>query len=59
MPLTACDLLDFRLQAEGGAAGDAALRRWWRGGVGMSKEEQVAHFQALADIEDLVGANKP
>lgn len=41
-------------QAPSGAAGDAALRRWWRGRVGLSKPEQVAYHQAaLKDIEDL------
>ena len=41
-------------QAPSGAAGEQALRPWWRGRVGMSKEEQLAHFQAaVKDIEDL------
>jgi hypothetical protein len=41
-------------QAEAGGAGDKALRRWWRGRVGLGKEEQLARHQAAGkDIEDL------
>eukprot|EP00887_Chlorella_sp_A99_P004917 scaffold4.g4917.t1 len=41
-------------KAEAGGAGDAALRRWWRGRIGMSKDQQVAFFEAaVSDIEDL------
>lgn len=41
-------------QAPSGAAGEAALRPWWRGRVGLSKPEQLQHFEAgLRDIEDL------
>ncbi len=42
------------VQAPSGAAGEAALRPWWRGRVGLSKPEQLQHFEAaLRDIEDL------
>lgn len=41
-------------QAQRGAAGDQRLRPYWRGRVGMSKEEQLGHFKSgLKDIEDL------
>lgn len=41
-------------RAPSGAAGEAALRPWWRGRVGLSKAEQLQHFeQGLKDIEDL------
>ena len=41
-------------QAPSGAAGEAALRPWWRGRVALSKEEQQRHYDAaLRDIEDL------
>jgi hypothetical protein len=42
------------LQAPSGAPGDPNLRPWWRGRIGMTKEQQVACFQAaLKDIEDM------
>ncbi|KAL4428267.1 hypothetical protein ABPG75_002356 [Micractinium tetrahymenae] len=41
-------------KAPSGAAGEAALRPWWRGRVGLTKPQQLQHFEAgLRDIEDL------
>lgn len=41
-------------QAEKGAAGDKALRPWWRGRVGLNKDEQKELWaRGLKDIEDL------
>lgn len=45
------------VQAPSGGAGDPTLRQWWRGRVGLSKQEQTEYFQAaLKDIEDLGAA---
>ena len=42
------------LQAASGAPGDFTLRAWWRGRIGMTKEQQLACFEkGLADIEDM------
>lgn len=44
-------------KAPSGAAGETALRPWWRGRVGLSKPQQVALFKssaAVRDIEELV-----
>ncbi len=48
------------LPLSGDPAADKVLRKWWRGRVGLTKEEQVKHFNrctrrlaALGDIEDL------
>lgn len=44
------------LPLSGDPAADKKLRRWWRGRVGLTKEEQTKHFnrctKALGDIED-------
>lgn len=44
------------LPLSGDPAEDRVLRRWWRGRVGLTKEEQAKHYrrcgQRLGDIED-------
>lgn len=41
-------------KADKGAAGDRALRPWWRGRVGLSKDAQKELWAGgLKDIEDL------
>lgn len=44
------------LPLSGDPAADKVLRKWWRGRVGLTKEEQINHFRRctrrLADIED-------
>ena len=48
------------LDISGDPAMDSKLRRWWRGRVGPSKEEQAKHFHRctkyVADIEDAAAA---
>jgi hypothetical protein len=46
------------LPLSGDPAADKVLRKWWRGRVGLTKEEQIKHFsrctrRLAADIEDL------
>jgi hypothetical protein len=49
------------LPLSGDPACDRVLRKWWRGRVGLTKEEQVKHFKRctkqLGDIEDVVGGD--
>jgi hypothetical protein len=48
------------LPLSGDPASDKVLRKWWRGRVGLTKEEQVKHFNRCTrrlarDIEDVAG----
>ena len=42
------------MQAPSGAPGDYSLRSWWRGRIGMTKEQQLQCFnKGLRDIEEI------
>ncbi|PRW44595.1 mediator of RNA polymerase II transcription subunit 14 [Chlorella sorokiniana] len=44
----------FACKAPHGPAGDRVLRKYWRGCVGLSKEQQLERFEhGLKDIEDM------
>lgn len=46
-------MLDIDVGADGGAE-DPTLRQWWRGRMGLTKEEQMALWKCGGDVEDVL-----